>query len=1108
LPPSRPSPRDDRAESILARYLAEREERPDLALDDWASRQPELGSDPDLVGRVHRLNDEWQRSLPELRRTLPTLPPGSAFFRRDRADREQPDEGELGRQLRQGQVLGDFRLVRFLARGGMGQVWQAEQLSLGGREVALKLVLPSRLDARSLDLFAREARAGGRLHHPGLVTVHGHGTSEGLAWIAMELVEGAWTLKDFLDETSRADEVPEGYDRQVARLVAEIADAMQAAHDAGVIHRDLKPQNVLITADDRPKVSDFGLARITDETALSESGELAGTCSYMSPEQVRASRSGIDHRTDVFSLGIVLYELLALRRPFEGDTTHQVVTQILNLDPPDLRTIRSKVPRDLAVIVGKALEKDRDKRFQTMGELAADLRRHLANEPILAQPPTRVERLVKWTRRNPAKSVSAGIASVTFTVIALLLAANVRTNRSLEAKTLELEGKTLELEAKSTESEGRRISAEQNEQRAIAGEQRAQEERGRAEQRADEVLRLSALQRLEDLTDEAERLWPAHPENIERYERWIEKAQALVTELPDHEAKLAEMRAKARPWTAEEQAEFRATHPLAKDLERLEREIAFWKARLAVLEGGEPGPEPTAAEVGVDLATLPADANGLNSLAWPLVDPKRTSFGGESKGLVLARRAMELAGEAERAGIRETLAWALFAHGRFDEAVTEVERALAETPELEGSLERLHAAIEADLEPEAFERTEGRVSQLEAELATVEGEFSKNHERTFDNDQDRWWHNQLDRLVNGIRAFADEETGLFSEGTSEEHGWGVKKRLANAVLLREGFAASGEHARAWARALPEIRAAYSGLALTPQLGLVPIGPDPESKLWEFAHLETGEPAVRGPDGKLVLREDTGLVFVLLPGGTFQMGAQRSDRNDPNYDPNAQVEGPVHEVVLSPFFLSKYEMTQGQWLRFAGSNPSFYRAGEAVGSLMHPVELVSWYDCIGLLRRLGLLLPTEAQWEYGARGNTGTVWWTGDEQESLRGAANLADQSALRAKAPWADVQAWPDLDDGYAGHAPVDAFLPNPFGLFNVHGNLWEWCLDGFDTDYYSRSPMMDPLCDPADSAFRIARGGAFGYSAVLARSASRAVTAPTNSNGFTGLRPARAIAR
>ncbi len=141
-------------------------------------------------------------------------------------------------------VIGDFRLLKLLGQGGMGQVWEAEQLSLGGRRVAIKFVWPDRMTARDLELFQREARAGGRLSNPGIVALHAYGESDGLAWIAMELVEGAWTLRDFLDATARVEELPASYDRDVARLVAEVAEAMETAHAAGVIHRDLKPQNM------------------------------------------------------------------------------------------------------------------------------------------------------------------------------------------------------------------------------------------------------------------------------------------------------------------------------------------------------------------------------------------------------------------------------------------------------------------------------------------------------------------------------------------------------------------------------------------------------------------------------------------------------------------------------------------------------------------------------------------------------------------------------------------------------------------------------------------------------------------------------------------------
>jgi formylglycine-generating enzyme required for sulfatase activity len=335
----------------------------------------------------------------------------------------------------------------------------------------------------------------------------------------------------------------------------------------------------------------------------------------------------------------------------------------------------------------------------------------------------------------------------------------------------------------------------------------------------------------------------------------------------------------------------------------------------------------------------------------------------------------------------------------------------------------------------------------------------------------------------------------------------VPKRLAFARALEAGYASGGEHERRWSEALAEIRAAYPGHELAPQLGLVPIGPDPDSGLWEFAHLETGEPAVRGPDGKLVLREETGLVFVLLPGGTFWMGAQRADPSKPNYDPEAQSdEGPVHEVTLSPFFLSKHEMTQGQWLRFTGRNPSYYQPGNLARSLLHPVEQVSWTTCREVLGRLGVELPSEAQWEYGARSGTQTPWWTGEERDSLLGAANLADQSAKRAGAKWQDIKDWPELDDGYPVDAPVNQLAANPFGLHHVHGNVWEWCRDGYDGDFYRQSQGKDPVSDPAGSSDRVYRGGAFGSAAVDARSARRGIAAPEDAIIDLGVRPARAI--
>ncbi|HZL98775.1 MAG TPA: serine/threonine-protein kinase, partial [Planctomycetota bacterium] len=317
-----------------------------------------------------------------------------------------------------GTRLGEFTLLRRLGRGAQGEVFEARQESLG-RLVALKVLPPYlTLGPERVQRFRREAEAGGRLDHPNTVGVHSVGEFEGYHYIVQELVAGGRTLADRIAEARREAELPRDWCEQTVRLFVQVADAVQAAHEAGIVHRDLKPGNILLTEDGQPKVADFGLAMVQDDLHRSRSGELIGTPFYMSPEQAIGERTGLDPRTDVFSLGATLYEALTLQRPFEGDTREKVMALILLQDPRDPRKLRASIPRDLAVICLKALEKRRERRYQTAGQLADELRRFLRHEPILARPPGLLLSAGKWLRRHP---VPAGFAAAFVIVAAMAL---------------------------------------------------------------------------------------------------------------------------------------------------------------------------------------------------------------------------------------------------------------------------------------------------------------------------------------------------------------------------------------------------------------------------------------------------------------------------------------------------------------------------------------------------------------------------------------------------------------------------------------------------------------------------------------------------------------
>ncbi|MCS7469109.1 protein kinase [Stieleria sp. ICT_E10.1] len=342
--------------------------------------------------------------------------------------------------------LGDFQIVREIGRGGMGIVYEANEISLD-RRVALKVLPFAAISSeRQLARFRVEAQAAAGLHHTGIVPVYSVGCDRGVHYYAMQYIDGtslALVLREVrlastrqsgsiggsgaAEEADTLHHSPDGqpsepssrarsestsgsesatdarqHFRSMANLGIQAAEAIEHAHQSGVIHRDIKPGNLLLDSEGKLWITDFGLARIEQDSELTMTGDLVGTLRYMSPEQATSKRSAVDHRCDVYSLGATLYELLTRRPAFVGDNRQELLRKIISVDPVPPSKWNPRIPGDLETIVMKAMEKDRDARYQDARAMADDLRCYLEDRPIAARRPSSLARIRKWGRRHPA----------------------------------------------------------------------------------------------------------------------------------------------------------------------------------------------------------------------------------------------------------------------------------------------------------------------------------------------------------------------------------------------------------------------------------------------------------------------------------------------------------------------------------------------------------------------------------------------------------------------------------------------------------------------------------------------------------------------------------
>ncbi len=970
--------------------------------------------------------------------------------------------------------FGDYALLGEVGRGGMGVVYEARQESLG-RRVAVKLIRDGHLaDDRIVHRFRREAEASARLAHPNIVAIHEVGEHQGQHFYSMDFVAGpnlAYLLIDGPLPPRRSSE-----------LIREVALAVQYAHEQGVIHRDLKPHNILLDPSSRARVADFGLAKIleADEPGSTATGQVLGSPGYMPPEQAEG-RPEIGPAADVYALGATLYACLTGRPPFQAATVIETLEQVRHVEPVSPRALNPAVPRDLETITLKCLEKEPSRRYASAAALADDLGRWLGHEPIRARRIGPVGRLSRWCRRRPTVAALAVSLVVVLVagfglVTALWLEARAALRSRAEAQVRALLAADpeaiptilAELEASrdavlpSLRAQARRADLTPGQRRRVALALRPVD-RGQAAILR-QALRDCPLRELPTIRDalapDRDALVPTLRESFhdssEPSDRRLRTGLALAAFDPggpdwtEADATfLVERTLRAHP--DDSRTLRQGLRPLAARLiEPLRRRLRDSTAAAADRRSAALVLADFAASDGRLLATLAAEAGPEEASIFNeiLVTDSATRAAAMPALRDLARRSptpnLDETARVRLGRQRAGAALTRMALGQ-DDAVADVARLDTDDPEAltQFAFQARSRGLPADVLADRLLRTETEAerSLLLTALADYRPEeLPPNLRKTLNQTLDAWYHDEPSLAVHG----------------------------ACIALLRE-----------WGRERP------------PWGDTGPPGPDPTGqRRWFVRRIGDDE-----------------MTFVTFPPGRHAIGT-------PLDEADREEDEVPHEVQFTrPFAIADRELTPGQFERFLRADrlPILRYLQVALGDCAptgdHPALGVVWFEAIlycrwltqqvgltesdqcyddpdtiekgpdGVLRhwpfhpeRAGFPLPTEAEWEIACRAGTRTRYAFGSD-------------AALFPRYGWS-------LENAHDQSHLVGTLQPNPAGLFDMHGNAFEWCQDLYGD--YDLAATTDPMASPAMSPGRVLRGGSWMNEARFSRSGLRIFASAT----------------